>query len=319
MNAILHGNDGVLEPLFIRGVPLTLVLDNGQTALYNAVIANNAKIVEFLIIESMRTFQLFPVEDVIRCFEWIFEKRHYHLVDLMLFAVNQHPKSQKAFEKTINAINFMDKLVELYKKNEIQPYHLTEFSTSLCAIAFDKHIYFYLYYRWEKDIGDRYANSIECYRVLADLYLQKDILQRKKNLSQLRRENFVSYAFSFILLNGSYFFIHRQVPIVDLLLPIVAGLMFLAWSIAQTIQYNTKYQSNILEVNDRIFVKACRDGDYAKVREMIRNKVHVNCLCGVGETTALFEAILFKHESISNLLQQFHAYSGKRSVTLLYP
>ena len=172
MNAIKHHNSGVIEPLLTRGVPLIMELYNNKTALRNAFEANSPKIVEMLMIESMRTFQLFPVEDIIECFHWIFAKRQYHLVDLMLFAVKQHPKSNKEFEKTMKAIDSIEKLVDFYKKNETQAYHLKEFEATLASIPFEKTIFFYLYYRWNKEIGDKFTDSTECYRVLADFYLK---------------------------------------------------------------------------------------------------------------------------------------------------
>lgn len=321
MNAIKHHNSGVIEPLLTRGVPLLMVLYNNKTALRNAFEANNPKIVELLMIESMRTFQLFPVDDIIECFRWVLEKRHYNLVDLMLFAVKQNPKSLKIFAQSIQVIDTMDKIVDLYKKNEIQSYHLKEFEQLLSSIVFDKMLCFYLYHRWNKDIGEKYTDSTQCYRVFADFYLSQDIKQRKKTLATQVFSIASGYALSILLISGYVLMSPRTFEWQERLLPIAAivGLGGLLWSLKSTWTLKGAYKKTYEAIQDRILMKACRDGDYAKVSDLINAGAHINCLCGIGETTALYEAMLFKNQPIVNLLQQFNAYSGQGTEMLVFP
>lgn len=319
MNAIRHHNSGVIEPLLTRGVPLLLVLYNNKTALMNAVEANSPKIVEMLMIESMRTFQLFPVDDIIACFKWIFSHKHYQLVDLMLFAVKQHPKSQKEFEKTMKAIDAMEKLVDLYKKNEVQPYHLKEFAAVLEELPFEKPIFFYFYYRWNKEIGDKYTDSVECYRTLADFYLKKDLEQRERTLKLSMLSIVASGLGSLALLAITVGFHTLGLGLQTILLPAVMGLGLLTLSVHSGLSFSERRRKTQDAIRDRTLMKACRDGDYAKVSNLIQEGAHINCLCGIGETTAYYEATLFRNQPVANLLQQFNAYSGQGSETLLFP
>ncbi len=319
MNAIKHHNSGVIEPLLTRGVPLLLVLYNNKTALRNAFEANNPKIVEILMIESMRTFQLFPVDDIIDCFKWIFERKLYNLVDLMLFAIKQHPKSQKKFTKTMKAIDAMEKLVDLYKKNEVQAYHLKEFEGVLDELPFEKTIFFYFYYRWNKEIGDKFTDSVECYRTLADFYLKKDLQERNFRLHRQLLSIGLMALGTFLFLSAAIFLVHMQLAASDVALLTLLGVGFLGGMIRSlsTLSYRRKTTKDA--IRDRIFMKACRDGDYAKVSNLIQEGAHINCLCGIGETTAYYEATLFRNQTIMNLLQQFNAYSGQGSETLIFP
>jgi hypothetical protein len=319
MNAIQHHNAGVIEPLLTRGVPLLLVLYNSKTMLRNAFEANSPKIIEMLMIESMRTFQLFPVNDIIDCFKWVFEKKQYHLVDLMLFAVKQHPKSQKEFGKIMMAIDAMEKLVDLYKKNEVQSYHLKEFESVLTELLFNKSIFFYFYYRWEKEIGDKFTDSVECYRTLADFYLKKDLEQRTFSLNtQMLSIGFIALG-SLAFLSAAALFFHMELANSEIYLSTILGLGLLVATFRSLSSFAKHRKVTQDAIRDRILMKACRDGDYGKVSNLIQAGAHVNCLCGIGETTAYYEATLFRNQSIANLLQQFNAYSGQGSETLLFP
>lgn len=320
-NAIMHHNKGVIEPLLSRGFGLLTPLSGKKTALSLAIESQSAEIVELLLIESLRTFQLFPAQDISDCFSWIFRKKHYHLVDLLLFAVRQYSETQKKHEKTLLVIDQLEKYISLIKKDELQDYHLKEFEQMIAKMEYKKEIFFYIDYKWNKELGDRYSKSLDFYKTLANHYFQRDVDQRKTQENSVLFQAVIGL---FMSLGLGYFLISQSSAtlmsaISEYYTLILAWLGCAGFSILSMSWWHKLSRKNFLDLQARKLHKAARDGNYAEIAELIEKGAHPSTLCGMAESTALREAMLFKHQSIINFLQQFQVYSGKGKETLLFP
>jgi hypothetical protein len=321
--AIVHGNADVIEPLLTRGVPLTACLDGKKTGLKIACEHNNPKIAEMLLVESMRTFQLFPYQEVIDLLAWTIQNKHYQLIDLTIFAVQQHPTSQKRYQHLIQLVNYMEKLVKVCEQNECQPFHFKEFEALLQHPKISKHELYYLYYLWEKNLSVRYNHSIKFYEILADCYQQRDERAQLKTasadmvttLTLTTLLTFLTLLIDISLIKKPLFNLFPLSVILGLL---ITGLMiFSCYELLKSFRDRSKARKE--HKRDRLLLQACRVGDYSLVNQLIIAGAHVNALMGIAESTPLYEATRFGHKTIVNLLGQFNAYSGKGKETLSFP
>ncbi|MBM4222614.1 MAG: ankyrin repeat domain-containing protein [Gammaproteobacteria bacterium] len=319
MIAIRHKNDGVIEPLLTRGLPLTAPLTNGETALRVAISANCSKIAEMLIVESMRTFQLFPEKDIMDCFRWVLDNQYYHMIDLTIFALKQSALGQKKFAHIVSIIEYFDKLIELYKKNEVQSFHLKEFSDLLNKCSFDKPLYFYLYYKWDAELSTKYTGSIDCYQLLANSYYERD-KAHKLMILQYNQSKSIALLFMSLGLVSAPLLLASLMHTYYLSIFIgIIGIIFAGVTVLSFKKLFSLKKDITSAIQDRLLLKACREGNYGLTAELLQKGAHVNILAGIAESTPLYEATLCNHASLRDLLAQFNAYSGRKSQTILFP
>ncbi len=323
MKAILHKNSDVIEPLMVRGVPILGVLENGKTALRMAVETNNARIVEMLMIESMRTFQLYPPADISFCMDWVVSTRQFQLIDLTLYAVAQNPESQKKWQYFSAVCDYLSKLVDVCKKEECQPLHFKEFEDLVRKKNFSKSEMQFFYYLWEKNLNNNYKDSIKFYEILAEVYYENDKALVAKTARKDKLVMTTTISFLGVILAGIG---------MELLMKPLFGQILLSLSVIIILvglyglgvyklfkDYMKREKSRSAHLKDRELLRGCRRGDLIVVGNLLRNGAHVNAIMGIAESTPLFEAMRFDNKPIINLLSQYNAYAGKGSQVTSFP
>ena len=323
MKAILHKNSDVIEPLMVRGVPILSVLENGKTPLRMAVETNNARIVEMLMIESMRTFQLYPPADISFCMDWVVSTRQFQLIDLTLYAIAQHPESQKKWQYFSAVCDYLSKLVDICKKEECQPLHFKEFEDLVRKKSFSKSEMQFFYYLWEKSLNNNYKDSIKFYEILAEVYYENDkkLVESMARKDKLIMTAIISFLGIILAAIGLDLLMRPLFGQILISLGVMIGLIglygFIVYKSFKNYIKREKFRSAHLK--DRELLRACRRGDLILVGTLLRNGAHVNAIMGVAESTPLFEAIRFDNKPIINLLSQYNAYAGKGSQVTSFP
>lgn len=313
--AIHHGHTDVIEELLSRGMPLTSVLDHNKTSLRVAIECDQPKVFENLLIESMRTFQLFPYQDVMDALKWMIHKAHYNLVALTVFALEQNPVSHKKYSYFIDLNHFMDKFVELCAENKCEAAHFEKFKNLLKIKKLSKEELYYFYNVWERELVNSGDNALKLYAILAssydDLECQKiNDLSYHKKTKMIFKITVITFAVGIFYYQIDRFYGN----------PLMFNLAFLVTLLALGISYycykdimrfEKKQQYGLYDIK---LLKACRDGDEKEVIACLDLGAHLNKFMGIAHATPLYEATRFGHEPIIALLRQFGAYTAAGSL-----
>jgi glutathione peroxidase len=312
--AIINGHTEVIEELLTRGMPLLAILENKKTALRIAFEHDSPKVFEMLLIESMRTFQLFPHQDVMDSFAWMIHKRHYVLVDLTLFALEQHPISQAKFSYFIKINKHLDKIIELCEKEECSQEHLDKLKVLLHEKELSQEELQYFYSVWERKIAGTTPIALNIYAMLADNYDEVQAHCDKKSAVNI----FNKMIFSIIMMWLCVLIFDYQLLDRHLLGSYILSLSCALLSTALVAFFSYKiYKNYRLEISqynqsslNRSLLKACREGDKSAVSDLIHKGAYINALMGIAHSTPLYEAIRFERNDLSSFMLESDAYAG---------
>lgn len=317
--AIEYQNIDLIEPLLSKGVPLTQALPNGQSPLIAACAVGDVAIIEKLLITSVRTFNLFPPEDVLRVMEWLFQKRLYGIVDLTFFSIKQSPENMKKYGRFIETVEALEKLADKDEADNHDKLRKTLIKR-LNKEVFRKEFYYYLYSVWKKHEKD-IAEPLEIYQILSQAFERE---QERFRAAQLLR-----YRAKFLWNSTAILAVTSIVSLKMLLfLPsknVALGLSgALAVGAISMIGYLLKEKKRhcarlALAQQHQTFLKDAREGNYAQVSQYLESGGYINVIQGVAESTPLREATRLGHKDIKVLLSKFGAYSAEGSEAYTFP
>ena len=318
--AIKYENIDLIEPLLSKGTPLTEPLSNGLSALMNACEVGNELIIEKLLIRSVRSFNLFPSNEVLHTLEWLFKHRLYRIIDLTFFSIKQSPDSMKKYGHFIEAVEALEKIADPEEKenhDKLKKHYKKIISSS----DFRDDFYYYLYYVWKKIDKKKVDDAIELYQILSEAFEKEQHHCHKYQIMRKRGNLIWNIGATFFICSVVALQLYSQIPwmIVGLTLAIFIGFGALSIASYLMLEYRDWGREMDKKKQRQNFLKAAREGNYQTVSEYLESEGYVNVMEGVAESTPLREAERFDCEDVKVLLRKFGAFSAEGSETLNFP
>lgn len=318
--AITHENIDLIEPLLSKGTPLIEPLSNGKSALMNACDVGNELIIEKFLIRSMRSFSLFPSQEILHILEWLFANRLYRIVDLTFFSIKQSQESMSKYGRFIEAVEALEKLGDP-SENKNHDKLLATYKEVITSIGFRKDFYYYLFYVWKKIDHKVVPDAINLYQLLSEAFEKEQKRVQNNDLLVKRAKltwNIGAMLFIATLLMIQILTLTPWTAIRIPLLSIIAiGALYLSSSLIAEYRAWIKQIQVIARTHD--LVKNAREGRYSEVSAYLESDGFVNVMEGVAESTPLREAERMGHKDIKILLRKFGAFSAEGAQTFSFP
>lgn len=334
-HAICHDNIYLIEILIEKDFDITQKVLGKKSALALALEKQTAKVIEILLIISMRHNKHFEYKDLKKALEWCLNNRYHHLVEIVIYAL-KHKVTQD--QSLINFISVRDNMMSLSdilkNKKDIPVHQMLNFKSLLSAPLLTKRQLSYLYTLWEKSFPAEHPQSLEIFHALADRYYLKDKFFRA---TEKKRAFFESFVLSPAILSGSFlvglvnkriyhylekkgFFSYLTGPEISyaqdttfagLFIALSLGFFIMIYAALKIFKESCQKLKKLKQKQiDRDLIYFTRQGNTEKVQNLVLSKkAQINTIAGIAESTPLFEAYRSNHRLIAQFLLDHKGFS----------